>query len=356
MELDYKTITQNILKQMPERTKNVLSRRFSLGKKTEGETLEAIGKSYKITRERVRQIEADGLKRAKKIIQTQPIKSKFEVIKSYFEQKIKESGGLKKEATLLSELGSAEEKNYIMFLLALDSDLQKTKEDQSFFAFYSLDKNLAEFAKKEAARFVKKFENGKEPDTLDNLFAEFEKENEEGKKICSSKQAFSGILEISKNIFISLEGDKIGLKSCPEINPRTVKDKVVVILKKNKKPLHFKEITDLIFKLNKQIEEKENRGYKLHPQTVHNELIRNNDFVLVGRGFYALKDWGYYPGRVKDIIQNVLKASECSLSKEEIIDQVKKQRIVKDSTIFLSLQNKNHFEKDGEGKYKIREV
>lgn len=357
MELDYKTITLNILKGMPERTKMVLSRRFSFGKKKQGETLEAIGKSYKITRERVRQIEVDGIKRARKILETPQIKVNFQKIKAHIEETIATSGGLKREDLLLSELGIADDQNYILFLLVLSDKLEKNKEDQAFFTFYSLNKSLPAFVKKTAVDFVVKFEKGKKPDTLENLFAEFEKEfSAECKKMEVDKKMFASILETSKNIFTSIDGKKIGLKSSPEVNPRTIKDKIVVILRKNEKPLHFKEITDHIFKLNQQIQARENRGYKLHPQTVHNELIRNQDFVLVGRGFYALKDWGYEPGRVKDVIYNILKASTAALSKDQIIEQVKKQRIVKDSTIFLGLQNKDFFEKDSEGKYKIREA
>lgn len=357
MELNYKVITSNILKSMPERTKTVLSRRFSFGKKKDGETLEAIGKSYKITRERVRQIEADGLKRAKKILESQPLKGEYQKIKAFFESKIQAEGGLKREDLLLQELGSAEDRNYVLFLLSLDGALEKTKEDQNFFAFYSLNKNLTASSKKIAEDFVVKFEKGKQPDTLDNLFVELQKDcAAECKKIGMNKKMFNAILETSKNIFTAIDGQKIGLKSSPEVNPKTVKDKIVVVLKNNSEPMHFKQITDMIFKLNQQIQARENRNYKLHPQTVHNELIRNNDFILVGRGFYALKDWGYEPGRVKDVIYNVLKASNAPLTKEEVMDKVKKQRIVKDSTIFLSLQNKNFFEKDQEGKYKIREA
>ncbi len=357
MEFDYKIITQNILKSTPERTQNILSRRFSFGKKTEGETLEAIGKSYKITRERVRQIEVDGIKRAKKIIDSPQIKPVFQKIKDYFEEKINEHGGLKREDYLLKELGSPENKNYILFLLGLDENILKTKEDQSFYTFYSINKDTAALAKKIANDFVAKFEKNKKADTLDNLFVDFEKEcPADYKKMEENKKMFLSCLEISKNIYKTVDGKKIGLKSSPEVNPKTVKDKIVVILKEQKKPLHFKEITDYIFKLNKQLQERENKGYKLHPQTVHNELIRNQDFVLVGRGYYALKDWGYYPGRVKDVIYNVLKVSDNPLTKEQIIEQVGKQRIVKESTIFLSLQNKTFFEKSNDGKYKIREA
>ncbi|MDD5569236.1 MAG: sigma factor-like helix-turn-helix DNA-binding protein [Candidatus Pacebacteria bacterium] len=357
MELEYKTIVQNILKNMPDRTKSVLSRRFSIGKKARGETLEAIGKSYKITRERVRQIEADGLKRAKKIAESPEIKADFKKAKTFFEEKIGSSGGVKNEELLLSEISTPETRNYVLFLLNLSDSLKRGKEDQSFYPFWAVDEKSAAFAKKVAESFVKKFKDGAGPESLDNLFASFEKEYaDEIKKKSVSKDMLMSYLEISKEVFKTMDGQKIGLRSSPEVNPRTVREKIRLILKSENKPLHFKEITEYIFKLNKELEQRENRGYKLHPQTVHNELIRNEDFVLVGRGFYALKDWGYYPGRVKDVIYNVLQASNNPLSKEEIIEQVGKQRIVKASTVFLSLQNKKIFEKNNEGKYKIKEA
>jgi hypothetical protein len=146
------------------------------------------------------------------------------------------------------------------------------------------------------------------------------------------------------------------LKSWPEVNPRTVKDKIKLILKQSEKPLHFKDIADMIFGLNESLVGRSNRAKKLHPQTVHNELIRNQDFVLVGRGYYALKDWGYNPGQVKDVICQVLNSSEAAMPKEAIIQSVLEQRMVKESTILLNLQNKKFFERGEDGRYKIREA
>jgi len=358
MEFNYKTITSNILKTMPDRTKKVLSRRFSLGRTEEGETLEAIGQSYKITRERVRQIEADGLKRAQKSLENQPFKNEYQNIKKFFEEQLKAEGGLKREDLFLKKLGSPKDKNYILFLLNLDSDIEKIKEGQNYFSFYSLkNKNLSNIAKKIVADFVAKLKENNQSDTFENLFNILQKEyTAECKKYGIDKKLFNSILELSKDIITSLDGQKIGLKSSPDVNPKTVRDKIVLVLKSNAKPMHFKEITEMIYKMNQSIQTEKNRKYKLHPQTVHNELIRNDNFVLIGCGHYALKEWGYEPGRVKDIIYSVLQASDHPLSKDEIIEQVKKQRIVKDSTIFLGLQNKNFFEKDSEGKYKIREA
>ncbi|MCK9577989.1 hypothetical protein M0R01_00655 [bacterium] len=352
MDFDYKIISEKILKDLPERTKIVLGRRFSLGKTGKGETLEFIGKSYKITRERVRQIEIDGLKRAKKIISSSDFKSEFQKIENFLVERIKSYGCVKKEDQLLSEISTEETKNYVLFLLNLVDGLERVKEDQSFYAFWATNKDSINFSKNVCNDFEKRFKEKGNPQLIGDVFAEFTNSYPE-KKV--SQDVFLSFLEISKNIIKSVDGKKIGLRTSPEVNPKTVKDKILVILKENQKPLHFKEITGLIFGLNRELGVRENRDKKLHPQTVHNELIRNEDFVLVGRGYYALKDWGYNPGKVKDVICAVL-AESGPMTKDEIIQKVSKQRIVKESTIFLSLQNKNIFDKDEGGKYKVREA
>jgi len=351
MEFDYKKITQNILKNLPDRTKTVVSRRFSLGKSSKPETLEAIGKSYNITRERVRQIEADGIKRAKKILENSEVKDEFKKIKSFYEKKIDVAGGVKKEEKLLEEIKSNEDKNNLLFLLSLADNLIKEKEDDNFYSFWATNKDLISSSKKIATDFVKQLKESKNPETIK---ASYSKYKENGGK--ANEEAFCSYLEISKDILKTIEGDKIGLKSWPEVNPRTVKDKIKLILKQSEKPLHFKEIADMIFGLNESLIGRSSRAKKLHPQTVHNELIRNQDFVLVGRGYYALKDWGYNPGQVKDVIYQVLNSSEQSMPKEMIVQSVLQQRMVKESTILLNLQNKKFFTRDEDGKYKVREA
>ena len=138
-----------------------------------------------------------------------------------------------------------------------------------------------------------------------------------------------------------------GLKGWLEINPRGVKDKAYLVLKKQNKPLHFRDITEFIDKLPFPFER------QAHTATVHNELIKDQRFVLVGRGLYALKEWGYEPGVVKDIIYKTLKESKQPLTKQEILERVSKQRFVKPNTIALNLQNSDCFVKDQEGKYRI---
>ena len=85
-------------------------------------------------------------------------------------------------------------------------------------------------------------------------------------------------------------------------------------------------------------------------QAVHNELIRYPQFVLVGRGLYALKEWGYEPGTVADVIERIL-TEKGPLSKREIIAEVAKQRTVKVGTISLNLQKMPYFVRVGRAVY-----
>ena len=72
--------------------------------------------------------------------------------------------------------------------------------------------------------------------------------------------------------------------------------------------------------------------------------------MLVGRGLYALSEWGYVSGVVRDVIRKILEKNG-PLTKEEVIDKVLKERYVKENTIVVNLQNQRYFKKDKEGKY-----
>ncbi len=72
-----------------------------------------------------------------------------------------------------------------------------------------------------------------------------------------------------------------------------MRDYAFLVIRKHGSPIHFREVArqiNLVFKK------------KAHTATTHNELIKDPRFVLVGRGLYALKEWGYMSGVVKDVI------------------------------------------------------
>ena len=149
---------------------------------------------------------------------------------------------------------------------------------------------------------------------------------------------------VGKNIF-----NEVGLVSWPEIRPKGVKDKAYLVLKKNNDPKHFSEIAKLINAAGFQ-------GKKANVQTVHNELIKDNRFVLVGRGMYALSEWGYKSGTVKDVLVDLLKNSSKPMPKTALLTKVMNARMVKENTILLNLQDSKTFVKNEDGTYELKEA
>jgi DNA-directed RNA polymerase delta subunit len=118
-------------------------------------------------------------------------------------------------------------------------------------------------------------------------------------------------------------------------------------MKKAAKPMHFREVSKEI--LNEF-------GRKAHTATTHNELIRDERFVLVGRGVYALREWGHMGGVVREVIAQIIDNAKRAMKKEEIIEAVKKERVVKDNTILVNLQNPLYFKKNPDGTYVVKKT
>ena len=139
--------------------------------------------------------------------------------------------------------------------------------------------------------------------------------------------------KIEKNVF-----GQLGLIHWKQIIPRDVGDKAYLVLKQHGKPEHYSVITELINKAKF-----DNRtAYK---ETVHNELIKDPRFILIGRGIYALNEWGYKPGVVSDVIKEIMQEAGKPLSRDKIIEEVLKRRQVKRNTILVGLSNKKLFKK-----------
>ena len=333
MKQDYQKICQDLIKDLPQRQKDIVEQRFGL-EDEERKTLEAIGQVYGITRERVRQIEEDGFSKIR------PKLEKYQEVFQYFEGEIEKFGGLRKEDILLNSLAGSKFQNQVFFLLILGEKFQRFAENKVFHSLWAIDQNSFNFAKEVLDFLSKKLLEINQPLSFANLL---KKANLQFKSLTS--RSLQSYLEISKRIQPGIEGN-YGLKDWPEINPRGVRDRAYLVFKKEKRPLHFAQVTRLI---NNSKFEKISQPPALI-QTVHNELIKDQRFVLVGRGLYALGEWGYQPGVVKDVISMILQEEKKPLTKEEIIDRVLKQRIVKVNTILLNL---GHFPKTANGKYKF---
>ena len=357
MSSNYQTICQTLLSKLPERTKKVIIKRFGLKEPWKKETLETVGKNYGICRERVRQIENDGLRKIEKSLKEPGIAGPYQEILKNIKAFLVKKGNVAKEDEIAMEFAkkSSAHHNYAFFLLTLSNIFKKYPENPNFYSFWSAKQQSTALAKKLTGLLIKEFENKKQTYTLKDLVSIYQKRfsAQAGKPL--NFQAFSTYLSVSKDILKGPGNNKFGLKCWPEINPKGVKDKACLVLEKEQKPLHFIKIADLVKDLNLKLEMEKNHLKGVHPQTVHNELIRDSRFVLVGRGIYALKKWGYASGDVKDILLNIFKEKKGPLSKKEIIKSALKQRLVKESTISFNLNNKAYFEKDSQGKYRIRE-
>jgi DNA-binding PadR family transcriptional regulator len=140
---------------------------------------------------------------------------------------------------------------------------------------------------------------------------------------------------------------KWGLESWAEVNPRSIRDKIFVILQRNQKPMHFNEIAE-------EIKSSDFKRKEVTTQAIHNELIKDNRFILVGRGIYALAEWGFSTGTVADVIADILR-QESPLHRDDIIKRVLKQRHVKPTTIILNLQGKDRFKRVAKATYALNE-
>ena len=321
---NYQKVCQDLISGLSPRQKDVILERFGLPG-GERKTLEAVGKKFGVTRERIRQIQDGALGEIKS--KAGAYKAIFQNFKKYFQN----YGNLKKEDILLKDLGQEKWQNQVYFLLSINSGFSRFGANKDFYPLWAAGASFPEKAQKIISLISRKLEEAKRPLSLKEL-ADFSSQ---------SISALESYLEVSKKIQKNSEG-VFGLKDWPEINPRGVKDRAYLLFKKTQSPLHFTKVADMI------------EGSLV--QTVHNELIRDPRFILVGRGMYALREWGYEPGQVKDVISRILKTEKKPLTREEILNKVLKQRMVKENTVFLNLNNKKYFFRTPQGRYQIQEA
>ncbi len=332
---------KTLLAALPSRRmRNVIEKRFGL-KGGRVFTLDAIGKEYKITRERVRQIEADALKHIEKKSATLEFVPLFDAMALF----LKERGGVMAEREILSSMTDAKFKSHVALLLDVAGGLfHYFPEDDFFHARWALNRDAALSAEKVVEKLVNGLESHGRPVSHENLISLL---SESARAVVGASLPDHVLLSyfgISKLIQKNPYGE-FGIVSWPSISPRGVRDKAYVVITKAEKPLHFREVAEGI----------NHAGWskrKAHPQTVHNELIKDARFVLVGRGLYALLEWGYEPGAVREVLVSILKTNG-ALMREDIVKKVLEKRFVKEATVLLNLQNKSLFKKTDEGKYSL---
>jgi len=333
----YQIVKESLLA-LKENERNVVMGRF--GVDSDHRTLSAIGKKLNLSRERIRQIEKDALgKLAVSLVEKN--NDQIEKIVESFEK----SGGISShdriaekflEKALVSNKNEFNSLHLIFVLMPQIERIEKTRELEAGWI-------LARLSKDEVVRIINEWvshlQKNKKPETLEVLLNAHPHHK---------KYEFTFLSElptISKKL-IRTDAGNIGLATWPEVNPKNVRDKIYFVLRKVGKPMHFKEIAE-------QIKTEKFEKKNIVKATVHNELIADSRFVLVGRGIYALKEWGYIPGTVSDVIKDILKDEPNGLSADAIIKEVMKQRLVRKNTILINLQTKSDFIKVSRNVYRL---
>ncbi len=333
-----KQVTKKLLAVLPDRARDVLEKRYGLGKDSEGFTLESIGQAYGITRERVRQIENYGIQAIQKseaYTELQPVLDELNnAITSL-------GGGLVGENDLLESLTDDPTiRNHLYFLLVLGNPFYRAKENASYAHRWYTDKKIADAVEKALRNVHQSLDK-------DELVSEEEVLNRFREQLIdiaekNNEQILKRWLMISKEIAANPLGEW-GHATSPNVKVKGIRDYAYLVVKRHGSPMHFREVAAAIEELFKR---------KAHTATTHNELIKDQRFVLVGRGLYALSEWGYSAGVVKDVLRDILQ-KHGPLTRDEIIDKVRKERYVKDNTIVVNLQDTNIFKRLANGSYML---
>lgn len=322
-----------------EREREIITRRFGLFDRKE--TLEQIGELLGITRERVRQLEKAILIRLKLATES----GKLPLISTAEKNIIRilsENGRVARVSQLAKSLigddASTLDISRVAFIAELSPQLASVNENDNYHHTIGVAEHADEKKIKENIdTIVKTIKTNGSPMTAEQLHDALSFEH---------PRHIEAYASASKNL--SNLRDLWGLNKWPSVNPKNIRDKIFVILSENGKPLHFSDIA-------KAIKQSSFKRKDVTTQAIHNELIKDKRFVLIGRGIYALSSWGYSQGTVADIIADVLKKAAEPLKRDEIVKRVLESRQVKETTILLNLQSKPQFKRVAKATYVLAE-
>jgi len=341
ISVNLQELLESLFMVLTDKEASVIQKRFAL-RGEQKQTLEKIGTHFNVTRERIRQIESIALSKLKRTVRT----TRLDEVNALAKEILRMHGGLLREDTLISEclrhIADSKELDGAVLRLSfsIDPDLSVGSRSSTYIPFWRLDSLAMEDVSKIVNNMVKILKKRKACMRADEIVSSIQALNLFDGRI-PSKELISSCLAVDERLREIPEG--WGLTDWRFVRPRSIRDKVEIILRKTGEPLHFMEIAN-------RIREAQFDHKNVTIQAVHNELIRYPQFVLVGRGLYALKEWGYEPGTVADVIETIL-IEKGPLSKKEIISEVAKQRTVKVGTISLNLQKMPYFKRVGRAVY-----
>ena len=320
-----------------EREREIITRRFGLFDRRE--TLEQIGELLGITRERVRQLEKAILIRLKIAADDNKVPAIADIDRMIVRD-LSEHGRVARIQDIADRLtggkSDARHRAHVAFIAELSPSLVVVGENDNYhhavgIKQYGDEKTI----KSNVDEIVKTIKKHGEPVQIEQLHGMLKHENPEQVRALAS---------VSKHL--AHLKDFWGLTKWPTVNPKNIRDKIYVILAENGKPMHFSDIA-------KSIKDSDFKRKDVTTQAIHNELIKDKRFVLIGRGIYALDNWGFSKGTVADIITDVLQKAGEPLHRDEIVKRVLKSRQVKETTILLNLQSKSQFKRVAKATYTL---
>jgi len=318
-----------------EREREIITRRFGLFDRRE--TLEQIGELLGITRERVRQLEKAILTKLKATAENGKI-APINSVEKVIIRELSEMGRVARVQDLADRLlggtSSQLDRARVAFIAELAPGLSVVDQNDNYFHSVGiLEYGDAKKIRSEVDKIVSAIKKHGEPLTIEELHAQLSYEHP------NYVRALASVSKLLAHL-----NDNWGLVKWPTVNPKNIRDKIFVILTENGKPMHFSEIAG-------SIKGSSFKRKDVTTQAIHNELIKDGRFVLIGRGIYALESWGFSRGTVADIIADVLKKSPEPLHRDEIVKRVLKSRQVKETTILLNLQSKDQFKRVAKATY-----
>lgn len=329
-------VSKELLSVLPKRGQVIISERFGLNTKGENKTLEAVGEFYGITRERVRQIEANALSNLRKSEKFKEVNPIFAELKGLIDS----FGYVLPENELLDYVSKTPSiRNYIRFLLTLGEEFAHGKESLEFRKSWNTSSEIDRQVRDALRRMHQKIDRNtllNEDEIANMLIKEIKLQNK--KKI--DKDTSLRWVYLSKKLDKNPLGEW-GVADSPNVKTKGIRDYAYLVIRNNGSPMHFSEVAKSIENIF---------GKKAHPATCHNELIKDSRFVLVGRGLYALSEWGYNRGVVRDVIKEIIN-KHGPLTRDEILKKVRKERYIKDNTILVNLHNSKNFKRKPNGRY-----
>lgn len=335
MKIQVKQLVDKALESLTDQQRRVLELRFGLdGKKKR--TLQEIADEYSLTRERIRQVQNIAITKLREDKCIRLLSIAF----AHLEEMLRSCGGAASADTLCAtcEFTTKVEQSHVHLLLTVGDSFYASIATDDIDHYWYIDEKHKN-AVDTALDHIHKYIEAKDSELLteDELQNAFDSVSMDKKEYLPN---YIDTVNLSRKIKKNPLGEW-GLATHPEIALSGLAGYIRVVLREAGEPLHFNEIAGRVSRI---------KGEECHRGSCHNELVRRGEFILVGRGLYALESMGYRPGTIADIIVAGMK-EQGPMTQKEVIEYVSKERHVKAQSIVLTLGKKGLFTKDERSRY-----